>query len=86
MPPRKGRGPTTREAARRRQTAMGGKRGYRRRMRCPCGDSFAYQPTTAPAPSQCPSCAVKLGNRCTIYDRDRGIGELPTNLARYLVR
>ena len=78
MPMRRGSRRARAAAAR----AQGRVRAYRRRMLCACGATFQYQPP-AQAPSQCPTCASALAERFTVFDRDRGIGQLPSNLRKY---
>jgi len=69
--------------AARKAACGGGSRQYRRRMKCACGNSYRYQPGNDVIPDRCPDCAAKLAAHFTVFDRDRGIGRLPANLAHY---
>jgi hypothetical protein len=53
-------------------------RGRPRMIECPWGAKFEYRLNGAAAALGCPKCADLF----TVYDRDRGIGAIPANLAK----
>ena len=64
-------------SAKSRSAKRGSTRGRLRSATCPCGATFRYRFNAAKPPLGCPSCADIF----VVFDRDRGIGSLPPNLA-----
>jgi hypothetical protein len=60
-----------------------GARLYRLTAICLCGVKFKYKHGIF-TPERCPDCTAVHVDRFTVFERDRGVGELPANLGHYL--